>query len=194
MIRRYSREPMRRIWDEENKFRIWLDIEILACEARRIPGRDLATIKRRAKFNVERINAIEKVTNHDVIAFLTCVAEHVGPASRHIHEGLTSSDVVDTALAAQMVQSVDILIDDVKKLRAVVAKKAKKYKFVPMIGRTHGVHAEPITFGLKMALMYEEFGRALERLVLARDIIAVGKLSGAVGAYAHLSPHVEAYV
>jgi adenylosuccinate lyase len=194
MIRRYSREVMRQIWTEENKFSIWLQIEILACEARKIPAKDLATIKRRAKFDVKRIGEIERTTNHDVIAFLTNVAENVGPASRHIHEGLTSSDVVDTALAVQMVQSADILIDDVKKLRDVIAKKAKKYKLVPMIGRTHGVHAEPITFGLKMALMYDEFGRALERLVLARDIIAVGKISGAVGTYAHMTPRVEAYV
>ncbi len=194
MIRRYSREAMRNIWTEENKFSIWLQIEILACEARRIPKKDLAIIKRHAKFDVKRIAEIERTTNHDVVAFTTNVAEHVGPASRHIHEGLTSSDVVDTALAVQMAQSADILIEDVRKLRAVIAKKAKKYKFVPMIGRTHGVHAEPTTFGLKMALMYEEFGRALERLVLARDIIAVGKLSGAVGTYAHLSPRVEAYV
>src|SRR5580658_5400692 len=194
MIRRYSREVMRQIWTEENKFSIWLQIEILACEARKIPAKDLAMIKRRAKFDVKRIGEIERTTNHDVIAFLSNVAENVGPASRHIHEGLTSSDVVDTALAVQMVQSVDILIDDVNKLRKVVAKKAKEYKFVPMIGRTHGVHAEPITFGLKMALMYDEFGRALERLVLARDIIAVGKISGAVGTYAHMNPRVEAYV
>src|SRR5271170_35193 len=194
MIRRYSREAMRNIWTEENKFSIWLQIEILACEARRIPKKDLATIKRRAKFDIKRIREIERTTNHDVIAFTTNVAEHVGPASRHIHEGLTSSDVVDTALAVQMVQSVDILIDDVNRLREVVAKKAKKYKLVPMIGRTHGVHAEPITFGLKMALMYDEFGRALERLVLARDIIAVGKISGAVGTYAHMKPRVEGYV
>jgi adenylosuccinate lyase len=194
MIRRYSREVMRQIWAEENKFSIWLQIEILACEARKIPAKDLATIKRRAKFDVKRIGEIERTTNHDVIAFLTNVAENVGPASRHIHEGLTSSDVVDTALAVQMVQSADILIDDVEKLLAVIAKKAKKYKLMPMIGRTHGVHAEPITFGLKMALMYDEFGRALERLVLARDIIAVGKISGAVGTYAHMSPRVEAYV
>ncbi len=194
MIRRYSREAMRQIWTEENKFSIWLQIEILACEARKIPAKDLATIKRRAKFDVKRIGEIERTTNHDVIAFLTNVAENVGPVSRHIHEGLTSSDVVDTALAVQMVQSADILIDDVKRLRDVIAKKAKKYKRVPMIGRTHGVHAEPITFGLKMALMYDEFGRALERLVLARDIIAVGKISGAVGTYAHMNPRVEAYV
>jgi adenylosuccinate lyase len=194
MIRRYSREAMRQIWTDENKFRIWLQIEILACEARRIPRKDLATIKRKAKFEVARINEIEKTTNHDVIAFLTNVAEHVGPASRHIHEGLTSSDVVDTALAVQMTQAADILIADVKQLQEVIAAKAKKYKRVPMIGRTHGVHAEPITFGLKMALMYDEFGRALERLERARDTIAVGKISGAVGTYAHMNPRVEQYV
>ncbi len=194
MIRRYSREAMRSIWTDENKFKIWLDIEILACEARKIPPEDLATIKNRAKFSVERINEIEKVTNHDVIAFLQCVAENVGPASRHIHEGLTSSDVGDTALAYQMMQAADILIADVKALRKVVARKAKKYKFTPCMGRTHGVHAEPTTFGLKMALMYDEFGRALARLERAREIIAVGKISGAVGTHAHLSPAVEAYV
>ena len=185
---------MRQIWTEENKFSIWLQIEILACEARRIPAKDLATIKRRAKFDVKRIGEIERKTNHDVIAFLTNIAENVGRASRHIHEGLTSSDVVDTALAVQMKQSADILIDDVKKLRAVVAKKAKKYKLVPMIGRTHGVHAEPITFGLKMALMYDEFSRALARLERARDTVAVGKISGAVGTYAHMDPRIEQYV
>jgi adenylosuccinate lyase len=185
---------MRQIWTEENKFRIWLEIEILACEARRIPRKNLATIKRKAKFEVERINEIEETTNHDVIAFLTNVAEHVGPASRHIHEGLTSSDVVDTALAVQMVRAADILIADVNALQKVIAAKAKKYKRVPMIGRTHGVHAEPITFGLKLALMYDEFGRALERLQRARATIAVGKISGAVGTYAHMHPRVEAYV
>ena len=185
---------MRQIWTDENKFSIWLQIEILACEARRIPAKDLATIKRRAKFDVQRIGEIERTTNHDVIAFLTNVAENVGRTSRHIHEGLTSSDVVDTALAVQMKQSADILIDDVKKLRAVVAKKARKYKLVPMIGRTHGVHAEPITFGLKMALMYDEFSRALARLERARDTVAVGKISGAVGTYAHMDPKVEQYV
>jgi adenylosuccinate lyase len=194
MIRRYSREPMRQIWTDENKFAIWLQIEILACEARKIPAKDLATIRRRTKFHVKRILEIERVTNHDVIAFLTCIAENVGPTSRHIHEGLTSSDVVDTALAVQMTQAADILIEDAKKLRQVIARKAKKYKFTPMMGRTHGVHAEPITFGLKMALMYDEFGRALDRLERARDTIATGKISGAVGTHAHLSPKVEAYV
>ena len=194
MIPRYSREVMRQIWEDENKFRIWLQIEILACEARKIPAKDLAIIKRRAKFDVQRIGEIEKTTNHDVIAFLTNVAEHVGPASRHIHEGLTSSDVVDTALAVQMSRAADILIEDVERLQKTIAAKAKKYKHVPMIGRTHGVHAEPITFGLKLALMYGEFSRALERLRRARDIISVGKISGAVGTYAHMNPQVERYV
>ena len=194
MIRRYSREAMRGIWTDENKFNIWLQIEILACKARKIPAKDLAIIRKRARFDVPRILKIEKTTNHDVIAFLTNVAENVGPASRHIHEGLTSSDVVDTALAVQMAQAADLLIRDVQQLRAVVARKAKKYKLVPMIGRTHGVHAEPLTFGLKMALMFDEFGRALERLERARETIAVGKISGAVGTHAHLHPRVEAYV
>jgi adenylosuccinate lyase len=194
MIRRYSREPMCQIWTDESKFAIWLQIEILACEARKIPAKDLATIRRRAEFDVKHVQEIEKVTNHDVIAFLTCVAESVGPASRHIHEGLTSSDVVDTALAVQMTQAAGILIEDLKKLRQVIACKAKKYKFTPMMGRTHGVHAEPITFGLKMALMYDEFGRALNRLERAQETIATGKISGAVGTHAHLSPKVEAFV
>jgi adenylosuccinate lyase len=194
MIQRYSREVMRRIWADENKFRIWLQIEILACEARQIPARDLSIIKQRARFSVQRINEIEKTTHHDVIAFLQCVAEQVGPASRHLHQGLTSADVVDTALAVQMVQAADILIADVKQLQKVIAAKAKKYKRTPMIGRTHGVHAEPITFGLKMALMYDEFSRALIRLERARDAVAVGKISGAVGTYTHVSPAVEAYV
>jgi len=191
MIRRYSREAMRNIWAEENKFSIWLQIEILACEARKIPRKDLATIKRRAKFDVKRIAEIERTTNHDVVAFTTNVAEHVGPASRHIHEGLTSSDIVDTALAVQMAQSADILIDDVRKLRAVVAKKAKKYKFVPMIGRTHGVHAEPTTFGHKLAVFVAQVRRDCKRLELARDELRVGKISGAVGTHANVPAEIE---
>lgn len=194
MIRRYSREPMRRIWSDEHKFALWLRIEILACEARRIPARDLSIIKRKARFDVARIQQIEKTTNHDVIAFLTCVAEYVGPASRHIHEGLTSSDIVDTALACQMVQAADLLLTDLDDLRRVIARRAREHQLTPIMGRTHGVHAEPTTFGLKLALMYDEFGRARERLVRAREIARVGKLSGAVGTYAHLPPSVEAYV
>ncbi|MBU0676732.1 MAG: adenylosuccinate lyase [Verrucomicrobia bacterium] len=198
MIPRYTRPEMGRIWTDENRFSIWLDIEILACEAMHkrgeVPAADLDRIKRKARFSVDRINEIEAEVSHDVIAFLTCVAEHVGRSSRFIHKGLTSSDVLDTALAVQMVQTADILIADVKAVRKAAAAKAKKYKFTPMIGRSHGIHAEPITFGLKMALMYDEFGRALKRLEEAREIVRVGQLSGAVGTHAHLHPSVEKYV
>jgi len=198
MIPRYTRPEMGAIWEDENKFSVWLRIEILACEAMHklgvVPAADLKRIKSRAAFSVKRINAIEAKVNHDVIAFLTNVAEHVGPSSRFIHLGLTSSDVLDTALAVQMLQAVDILIADVKAVRKAAAAKARKFKFTPMIGRSHGVHAEPITFGLKMALMYNEFGRALTRLEAAREVIRVGQLSGAVGTHAHIDPFVEKYV
>lgn len=198
MIARYTRPEMGAIWEDENKFAIWLRIEILACEAMHklgvVPAADLKRIKSRAAFSVKRINAIEAKVNHDVIAFLTNIAEHVGPSSRFIHRGLTSSDVLDTALAVQMLQAVDILIADVKAVRKAAAAKARKYKFTPMIGRSHGVHAEPITFGLKMALMFNEFGRALTRLEAAREVIRVGQLSGAVGTHAHIDPFVEKYV
>jgi adenylosuccinate lyase len=186
------------IWTDENKYRTWLRIEILACEAMhklgRIPQADLARIRKRADFRVKRIEAIEARVNHDVIAFLTNVAEYVGPSARFIHRGLTSSDVLDTGLAVQMVQAADILIRDVKAVRRAAAAQARKHRFTPMIGRTHGIHAEPITFGLKMALMYDEFGRALRRLEQARDAVAVGQLSGAVGTHAHLEPSVERFV
>lgn len=198
MIPRYTRPEIGNIWEDENKFGIWLKIEILACEAMHklgiVPAADLKKIKARAAFSVKRINEIETKVNHDVIAFLTNVAEHVGPSSRFIHRGLTSSDVLDTALAVQMVQAMDILIDDVKAVRKAAAAKARKFKLTPMIGRSHGVHAEPITFGLKMALMYDEFGRALKRLESAREVIRVGQLSGAVGTHAHIDPFVEQYV
>ncbi len=189
---------MAAIWTDENKFTVWLQIEILACEALhklgQVPAADLKRIQRRAKFEVTRIDEIEREVNHDVIAFLTNVAEHVGPSSRFIHKGLTSSDVIDTALAVQMVQAADLLIAAVKLLRKAVAGQARKHKFSPMIGRSHGILAEPITFGLKMALMYDEFGRALQRLEAARAAVRVGQLSGAVGTHAHLDPKVEAYV
>lgn len=198
MIPRYTRPEMGAIWTDENKFGIWLNIEVLACEAMNklgeVPAADLKNIRARAKFNVKEIDRIEAKTNHDVIAFLTNVAKYVGPSSRFIHKGLTSSDVLDTALAVQMVQAADILIADLKAVRRAAAAKAKKYKFTPMIGRTHGVHAEPITFGLKMALMYDELGRALKRLEAAKEIVRVGQLSGAVGTHAHLDPFVEKYV
>ena len=198
MIPRYTRPELGAIWSDENKFRIWLKIEILACEAMHklgvVPAADLRRIRERAAFNVKRINRIEAKVNHDVIAFLTNVAEHVGPSSRYIHRGLTSSDVLDTALAVQMVEAVDILLADVKAVRRSAARQARRHKFTPMMGRSHGIHAEPITFGLKMALMYDEFGRALRRLEAAREVICVGQLSGAVGTHAHISPFVEQYV
>ncbi len=198
MIPRYTGPEMGAIWTDENRFAIWLKIEILACEAMHklglVPAADLKAIRTKAAFEVDRINAIEKKVNHDVIAFLTNVAEHVGPSARFIHKGMTSSDVLDTSLAVQMVQAADILIRGVKAVRKAAAKKARRYRYTPMIGRSHGIHAEPITFGLKMALMYDEFGRALARLEAAREIVRVGQLSGAVGTHAHLDPKVEAYV
>lgn len=198
MIPRYTGAKMGAIWTDDNKYRTWLDIEILACEAmnklRLVPKADLDRIKKRADFNTKKIDAIEKKVNHDVIAFLTNVAEYVGPSARYIHRGLTSSDILDTSLAMLMVQAIDILISDVKSVRKAAAAKARKYKYTPMIGRSHGIHAEPTTFGLKMALMYDEFGRDLTRLEAARKIIAVGQLSGAVGTHAHLDPFVEKYV
>lgn len=198
MIPRYTRPEMGAIWTDENKFRIWLKIEVLACEAQRklgrLPAADLRRIRKRARFDVKRIDAIEREVNHDVIAFLTNVAEYVGPSARYIHKGLTSSDVIDTALAVQMVQAADLLIADVRAVRKAAAALARKHKFTPMIGRTHGVHAEPTTFGLKMALMYDEFGRALRRLEAAREVARVGQLSGAVGTHAHLDPRVEQHV
>lgn len=198
MISRYTRPEMAAIWADENRFAIWLRIEVLACEQMQrlgeIPAADLKCIRSRAKFDVAGIDAIEARVHHDVIAFLTNVGEYVGPSARFIHRGLTSSDVLDTALAVQMVQAADLLIRGAKAVRAAAGRKARQHKFTPMMGRSHGVHAEPITFGLKMALMYDEFGRAIARLERARDIVRVGKLSGAVGTHAHLDPSVEKYV
>ncbi|HEX4122521.1 MAG TPA: adenylosuccinate lyase [Verrucomicrobiae bacterium] len=199
MIQRYSRAEMREIWSEQRKLEIWLRIELLASEALVaegvVPAGDFAQMKAKAAFTVERCKELEKTLNHDVVAFTTNVSENIGaPASRWLHFGLTSSDILDTAFAMQMTQSADILIADVKELRETIAKKARQHQFTPMIGRSHGIHAEPTTFGLKMALMHDEFTRALERLETARQRVAVGKLSGAVGTSAHLSPKVEARV
>jgi adenylosuccinate lyase len=190
---------MREIWSEQRKLEIWLQIQLLASEALSaqglVPKKDLAQMKTRAAFTIERCKELERILNHDVVAFTTNVAENIGaPASRWLHFGLTSSDIVDTTMAVQMTESADILIADVKALRKVIAAKARKYKRTPMIGRSHGIHAEPTTFGLKMALMHDEFGRALQRLASARQAVAVGKLSGAVGTSAHLSPAVETFV
>ncbi len=189
---------MRELWSEQRKFEIWLEIEVLACEALAgigsIPLEDAKTIREKANFSIPVIAEIEKRTNHDVIAFLENVASYVGPASRWIHQGLTSSDILDTTLAVQMNSACAILLEDLQALRESIARQARAYKHTPMIGRSHGIHAEPITFGLKMALMYDEFGRAIERLTEMRQRVRVGKLSGAVGTHAHLDPRVEAEV
>jgi adenylosuccinate lyase len=189
---------MRGVWSEERKFAIWLEIETLACEAMAdlglIPAEDAKSIRARGNFSVPEILEIEKRTNHDVIAFLENVASYVGPAARWIHQGLTSSDVLDTTLGVQLTSACDILAEDLAELRRAAAGMARQYRRTPMMGRSHGVHAEPITFGLKMALLYDEFGRAERRLTNARQTVAVGKLSGAVGTHAHLDPRVEAKV
>jgi adenylosuccinate lyase len=186
---------MREIWSDARKFQIWLEIELLAVEAMaelgQIPKKDSEEIRKRARFSIPDIAEIEKRTNHDVIAFLENVAASVGPTARWIHQGLTSSDILDTTLSVQLNGSIDILAEDLKKLRNVIAAEARRFKMTPMIGRSHGVHAEPITFGLKLALMFDEFGRAEERLAQTRERIRVGKLSGAVGTHAHVDPRVE---
>ena len=186
---------MRQLWSDERKFQIWLEIETLACEAMaelgQIPQEDARQIRERAKFSVAQILEIEKRTNHDVIAFLENVATSVGPAARWIHQGLTSSDILDTTLAVQLTEAARILAEDLAQVRQAVAAKARQFKLTPMIGRSHGIHAEPITFGLKLALMYDEFGRAEERLAQTTERIRVGKLSGAVGTHAHLDPAIE---
>jgi adenylosuccinate lyase len=195
VIDRYSRPEMRKIWSDERKYQIWLEIETLACEAMaalgQIPKKDAAEIRERARFSIPEIAEIEKRTNHDVIAFLENIAESVGPAARWIHQGLTSSDILDTTLAVQLTESATILLDDLKKLCIAVADKARQFKITPMIGRSHGIHAEPITFGLKLALMFDEFGRAEERLTETRERIRIGKISGAVGTHAHVDPKIE---
>ena len=186
---------MRAIWSDERKFQIWLEIETLACEAMaelgQIPREDAAEIRKKARFSVPEILEIEKRTNHDVIAFLENVAASVGPAARWMHQGLTSSDILDTTLAVQMMESARVLMSDLGALRSAVADQARRFKRTPMIGRSHGIHAEPITFGLKLALMFDEFGRAEERLSQTLERIRVGKLSGAVGTHAHLDPEIE---
>ena len=186
---------MRELWSEKRKFEIWLEIETLACEAMaelgQIPKEDALEIRTRARFSIPEIAEIEKRTNHDVIAFLENVASSVGPAARWIHQGLTSSDVLDTTLAVQLTEACGILAEDLGVLRTTVATQAQRFKMPPMIGRSHGIHAEPITFGLKLALMFDEFARAEERLSQTRERIRVGKLSGAVGTHAHLDPAIE---
>jgi adenylosuccinate lyase len=198
MITRYTRPAMGKIWTEENKFQTWLDIEILACEAQAelsvIPKDAVRVIREKAKFDVKRIDEIEAEVKHDVIAFLTSVGEYVGPESRFIHLGMTSSDILDTGLALQMKQSADLLLTDLHQLKDILAKRAREHKYTVMIGRTHGIHAEPITFGLKLALWYDETTRNIKRLEQAKETISCGQISGAVGTFEHLDPFIEKYV
>ncbi len=198
MIPRYSRPEMARIWEPETKFRIWLKIEIYAAEAMAqlglIPADAAEAAKKRGGFDIERIDAIEREVKHDVIAFLTSVAEHVGPEARYLHAGLTSSDVLDTCLNVQLTQAADILIADLDALLAALKERAYEHKDTITVGRSHGIHAEPTTFGLKLAVAYAEFARARERMVRAREEVATCAISGAVGTFAHVDPRIEAYV
>ncbi|HQG81796.1 MAG TPA: adenylosuccinate lyase [Caldisericia bacterium] len=198
MIKRYTLQNMKNVWSEETKFSKMLEIELLICEAwnklGKIPDNSLLNIKSKAKFNIERIKEIEKITNHDVIAFVTNVSENIGDDGRFIHMGATSSDILDTALALQMRDAVDILIDDLLKLKDALREKAIKYKNLLTIGRTHGIHAEPTSFGLKFALWFTETKKNIERMIWVKDEISIGKLSGAVGNFANTDPFVEEYV
>ena len=186
------------IWEPENKFKIWLKIEILACEALakkgEVPKSALKDIQTKSCFNVERIDEIEREVKHDVIAFLTCVAENIGESARYMHMGMTSSDVLDTALAVQLKQSANLILKELSVFKDVLERQAKKYKLTPTIGRSHGIHAEPLTFGLKIANWYEEIKRNMDRLKRARQGIAYGQISGAVGTFACIDPDVEEYV
>ncbi len=198
MIERYTRPQMGAIWTDENKFRKWLDVEIAVCEAQAelnyIPKEAVDEIKSRADFNIERVLEIEQEVKHDVIAFLTNVAEYVGESSRYIHLGMTSSDLLDTANALLMREAGEMIRDDLRRLQTAIKKQALEHKHTPCIGRSHGVHAEPITFGLKMAMWYDEVNRQINRLDHAIDTISVGQVSGAVGTFAHIDPQVEAIV
>lgn len=198
MIDRYTMPKMREIWSEENKFRKWLEVEVAACEAwaslGKIPREALAKIKRKASFDIKRINQIEKETAHDLIAFLTSVAEKVGPESRFIHMGMTSYDVEDTARAMQMRDAADLIIKDIEEVIKILKRRAREEKQTVMMGRTHGVHAEPVTFGLKLLVWVAEMERNLERMKRARETAAAGKISGAVGSYSDIDPKVEEFV
>jgi adenylosuccinate lyase len=198
MIERYTLPEMGKIWEDKFKFDTWLQIEILACEARaemgEIPKADVDTIKQKANFDVKKILEIEETTKHDVIAFLTNVAEYVGPESRHIHYGMTSSDILDTTLSFQMKTAGELLLKRLYDLKDALKQRATEHKNTVCVGRSHGIHAEPTTMGLKFALWFEETKRNIERLQKAIDIISVGQISGAVGTFEHLSPKVEEYV
>jgi adenylosuccinate lyase len=198
MIARYSRPEMTRVWAPENRFRIWFEIEALACDAQAalgvIPESAARAVRERGGFEIERIEAIERETRHDVIAFLTNLAEHVGPEARFIHQGMTSSDVLDTCFAVQLKSAADLLLADLDGLLAALKRRAVEHKYTPTIGRSHGIHAEPTSFGLKLAGHYAEFARDRRRLVAARSEIATCAISGAVGTFANIDPAVEAHV
>ena len=199
MIERYTRPEMGRIWTDQARFDIWLEIEVLACEAwaklGEVPKRAAIEIRKRAGYDLKRVQDLEKITRHDVVAFTQAMAEKVGPRwSGSIHLGLTSSDVLDTCFAVQLTRAADLLLADVRAFRRVLRQKAQRYKRTAMIGRSHGIHAEPITLGLVFALWFDEMGRNLERMLRARETVRVGQISGAVGTYAHLDPRVEKYV
>jgi adenylosuccinate lyase len=198
MIERYSLPKMASIWQEDFKFKTMLRIEILLLEAlarqKKVPFGAVNRIRRKAKFNLARIKRIEEKTQHDIVAFVANVAEYIGQDAKYLHKGLTSSDVLDTTLGMQLKAASDILIEDLERLLKVLAKKARKYKDMVCIGRTHGVHAEPTTFGLKLALMFDETRRNLERLKLAKEEVSVGKISGAVGTFANVEPEAENYI
>lgn len=198
MIQRYTNPEMGNIWTLQHEFEEILEVELCACEAMaelgEIPVEAAKNIRAKAKFDLARVHEIEKVTNHDIIAFLTNVAEYVGDDSKYVHKGLTSSDVKDTALGVMMKKSADIILEDLRKLHAVLRRRAAEFKHTPCIGRTHGIHAEPMTFGLKLALWSAEVERDIERVEHARKIVAVGKLSGAVGTYSNIDPRIEQIV
>jgi len=198
MIARYTSPEMGAIWSDQRRYETWLDVELAAAdamaEASIVPPDAARELRAKATFTISRIEEIEQTTQHDVIAFTTAVAEHVGPAARWLHFGLTSSDVVDTAQALQMRQACDVIVRDVAGLMEAVRLRAEEHRRTPMIGRTHGVHAEPMTFGVKLALWYAELQRDLDRVLRAHDVISVGKISGAVGTFAHLDPEIEARV
>ena len=198
MISRYSRKELTQIWSEENKYKIWLNVEIAAAQAMEklgyIPRGVSATVKKKGKINVKRIHAIESKVKHDVIAFLTSITEKAGIKARYLHQGMTSSDVLDTSFNIQLVQSGKILLQDIDQILNVLKKQAKKYKFTPCVGRSHGIHAEPLTFGLKLASFYEEFKRNKKRLENAIEEISTCAISGAVGTFANINPNVEKYV
>ena len=198
MIERYSLPRMSQIWTEESKLGKWLQVEVLACEAMSelglVPLSAVEEIKARARFDVERVKEIEKRTRHDVVAFLENLAENIGEPARFLHMGMTSSDILDTGLAMQMRDAAEILIEDTSRLLGVLKRRALEFRDTPMIGRTHGVHAEPVTFGHKLAVWAFETRRNLDRLVRAKETVSYGKISGVVGTYASLDPFVEKYV